>query len=97
MSVARDSIIGTHQGIRRTIDKVLSNFNSLGVDIDVAKYSRSFDACHQTVPTGSPDCYAFQAMAIDIIKRGKVQILALDYNIRYAKAILYERLMPFGG
>ncbi|GFS20811.1 reverse transcriptase [Elysia marginata] len=38
MSVAHDSLTGAHFGIRRTKDKVLSNFYWPGVDGDVARY-----------------------------------------------------------
>ncbi|GFO06581.1 Pol polyprotein [Plakobranchus ocellatus] len=43
MSVAHDSINRAHLGIRRTKDKVLSNFYWPGVDGDVTRYCRSCD------------------------------------------------------
>ncbi|GFR71497.1 zinc finger protein [Elysia marginata] len=43
MSVAHDSLTGAHLGIRRTKDKVLSNFYWAGVDGDVTRYCRSCD------------------------------------------------------
>ncbi|GFO24783.1 LOW QUALITY PROTEIN: gypsy retrotransposon integrase-like protein 1 [Plakobranchus ocellatus] len=49
MSVAHDSITGAHLGIRRTKDKVLSNFYWPGVDGDVTRYCRSCDVCQRTV------------------------------------------------
>ncbi|GFN99129.1 gypsy retrotransposon integrase-like protein 1 [Plakobranchus ocellatus] len=49
MSVAHDSITGAHLGIRRTKDKVLSNFYWPGVDGDVTRYCRSCDVCRRTV------------------------------------------------
>ncbi|GFO50301.1 gypsy retrotransposon integrase-like protein 1 [Plakobranchus ocellatus] len=49
MSVAHDSITGAHLGIRRTKDKVLSNFYWSGVDGDVTRYCRSCDVCQRTV------------------------------------------------
>ncbi|GFR68177.1 reverse transcriptase [Elysia marginata] len=38
MSVAHYSLTGAHLGIRRTKDKVLSNFYWPGVDSDVTRY-----------------------------------------------------------
>ncbi|GFO18188.1 gypsy retrotransposon integrase-like protein 1 [Plakobranchus ocellatus] len=49
MSVAHDSVTGTHLGIRRTKDKVLSNFDWPVVDGDVTRYCRSCDVCQRTV------------------------------------------------
>ncbi|GFO32919.1 gypsy retrotransposon integrase-like protein 1 [Plakobranchus ocellatus] len=53
MSVAHDSITGAHLGIRRTKDKVLSNFYWPGVDGDVTRYCWSCDACQRTVKKGT--------------------------------------------
>ncbi|GFN96820.1 gypsy retrotransposon integrase-like protein 1 [Plakobranchus ocellatus] len=53
MSVAHDSITGAHLGIRRTKDKVLSNFYWPGVDGDVTRYCRSCDVCQRTVKRGT--------------------------------------------
>ncbi|GFO09026.1 gypsy retrotransposon integrase-like protein 1 [Plakobranchus ocellatus] len=49
MSVAHDSITGAHLGIRRTKDKILSNFYWPGVDGDVTRYCRSCDVCQRIV------------------------------------------------
>ncbi|GFS16804.1 Gypsy retrotransposon integrase-like protein 1 [Elysia marginata] len=48
MSVVHDSLTGAHLGIRRTKDKVLSNFYMPGVDGDVTRYCRSCDVCQRT-------------------------------------------------
>ncbi|GFO02879.1 gypsy retrotransposon integrase-like protein 1 [Plakobranchus ocellatus] len=53
MSVAHDSITGAHLGIRRTKDKVLSNFYWPRVDGDVTRYCRSCDVCQRTVKKGT--------------------------------------------
>ncbi|GFS11607.1 Gypsy retrotransposon integrase-like protein 1 [Elysia marginata] len=50
--VAHDSLTGAHLGIRRTKDKVLSNFYWPGVDGDVTRYCRSCDVCQRTVKKG---------------------------------------------
>ncbi|GFR87729.1 zinc finger protein [Elysia marginata] len=52
MSVAHDSLTGAHLKIRRTKDKVLSNFYWPGVDCDVIRYCRSCDVCQRTVKKG---------------------------------------------
>ncbi|GFR63927.1 Gypsy retrotransposon integrase-like protein 1 [Elysia marginata] len=52
MSVAHDLLTGAHLGIRRTKDKVLSNFYWPGVDGDVTRYCRSCDVCQRTVKKG---------------------------------------------
>ncbi|GFR96044.1 Gypsy retrotransposon integrase-like protein 1 [Elysia marginata] len=49
MSVAHDYLTGAHLGIRRTKDKVRSNFYWPGVDGDVTRYCRSCDVCQRTV------------------------------------------------
>ncbi|GFO01376.1 gypsy retrotransposon integrase-like protein 1 [Plakobranchus ocellatus] len=51
--VAHNSITGAHLGIRRTKDKVLSNFYWPGVDGDVTRYCRSCDVCQRTVKKGT--------------------------------------------
>ncbi|GFO36279.1 gypsy retrotransposon integrase-like protein 1 [Plakobranchus ocellatus] len=51
--VAHDSITGAHLGIRRTKDKVLSNFYWAEVDSDVTKYCRSCDVCQRTLKKGT--------------------------------------------
>ncbi|GFO43369.1 gypsy retrotransposon integrase-like protein 1 [Plakobranchus ocellatus] len=53
MSVAHGSITGAHLGIRRTKDKVLSNFYWPVVDGDVTRYCRSCDVCQRTVKKGT--------------------------------------------
>ncbi|GFS18305.1 zinc finger protein [Elysia marginata] len=52
MSVAHDFLTGAHLGIRKTKDKVLSNFYWPGVDGDMTRYCRSCDLCQRTVKKG---------------------------------------------
>ncbi|GFR75371.1 zinc finger protein [Elysia marginata] len=54
MSVAHDSLTGSHLGIKRTKDKVLSNFYWLGVVGNVTRYCRSFYVCQRTVKKEVP-------------------------------------------
>ncbi|GFO22580.1 gypsy retrotransposon integrase-like protein 1 [Plakobranchus ocellatus] len=53
MVVAHNSITGAHLGIRRTKDKVLSNFYRPGVDGDVTRYCRSCDVCQRNMKKGT--------------------------------------------
>ena len=53
MSIAHDSIMGGHQGIRKTRDKVISNFYWPGVEGDVARFCRSCEICQKTVHKGT--------------------------------------------
>ncbi|GFR80635.1 Gypsy retrotransposon integrase-like protein 1 [Elysia marginata] len=52
MSAAHNSLTGAHLGIRKTKNKVLSNFYWPGVDGDVTRYCRSCDVCQRTVKKG---------------------------------------------
>jgi hypothetical protein len=50
--LAHDSILSGHCGIRRTLNRVTSNFFWPGVGKDVARYCRSCDICQKTVDKG---------------------------------------------
>ncbi|GFR60628.1 reverse transcriptase [Elysia marginata] len=52
MSVAHGSLTGAYLGIRRTKDKVLSNFYWPGVDGNVTRFCRSCDLCRRTLKKG---------------------------------------------
>ena len=52
LKVAHESIMAGHMGIRRTTDRVLSEFYWQGVCGDVSRYCRSCDICQKTVPKG---------------------------------------------
>ncbi|XP_038074478.1 uncharacterized protein LOC119742537 [Patiria miniata] len=52
MKVAHESILGGHQGAKKTADRVLSNFFWPGVQADVTRYCRSCDICQRTVQKG---------------------------------------------
>ena len=43
MKLARESILGGHQGAKKTSDKVLSNFFWPGIHAEILKYCRSCD------------------------------------------------------
>ena len=52
MTLAHDSILGGHLGVKKTTDKVLSNFFWPGIGGDVKRYCRSCDICQRTTPKG---------------------------------------------
>ena len=52
MTLAHDSILGGHLGVKKTTDKVLSNFFWPGISGDVKRYCRSCDICQRTTPKG---------------------------------------------
>ena len=49
MSVAHDTITGGHLGIKKTREKIMSNFYWPGIYKDVARYCRSCDICQRTL------------------------------------------------
>ena len=53
MSVAHDTITGGHLGIKKTREKIMSNFYGPGMYEDVARYCRSCDICQKTVSKGT--------------------------------------------
>ncbi|GFS23678.1 Gypsy retrotransposon integrase-like protein 1 [Elysia marginata] len=107
MSVPHDSLTGAHLGIRRTKDKVLSNFYWPGVDGDVTRYCRS---CQRTVKKGIVPRVPlekvplvdtpFKRVAMDIVgpinppsAAGHRFILTLiDYATRYAEAVPLRKI-----
>ena len=48
MTVAHDSIVGGHLGIRKTKERVMSNFYWPGLEGDITRYCRSCDICQRT-------------------------------------------------
>ena len=52
MELAHDSMLGGHMGIKKTEDRILSNFFWPGMHQDVASYCRSCDICQRTVAKG---------------------------------------------
>ena len=74
MSVAHDSIKGGHQGIRKTKDKVLSNFYWRGVEGDVARYCRSCDVCQKTVSKGLTPRAPLQSIPVVDVPFKKVAV-----------------------
>ena len=52
MKLAHEAIMSGHQGIRRTVDRVRSNFWWPGMQGDITRYCRSCDICQRTVAKG---------------------------------------------
>ena len=52
MKLAHEALMGGHLGIRKTTDKVLSEFYWPGVCSQVSRYCRSCDICQRTIPKG---------------------------------------------
>lgn len=52
MKLAHDSIMGGHQGVKKTYDRVTAHFFWPGVHGDVVRYCRSCDVCQRTVSKG---------------------------------------------
>lgn len=75
--LAHESILGGHQGIQRTTNKVTSHFFWPGVSADITRFCRSCDICQRTqakgrvtkVPLGSMPVIEtpFQRVAIDLV------------------------------
>ena len=77
MTLAHDSILGGHQGVKKTSDKILSSFFWPGLQSDVTRFCRSCDVCQRTihkgrvkrVPLGIMPLIEvpFQRIAVDIV------------------------------
>lgn len=77
LKLAHESIMGGHQGIKKTTARVLREFFWAGVSADVTRYCRSCDICQRTIPKGKvpkaplgrmPLIDApFQRVAIDLV------------------------------
>ena len=52
MHLAHESISGGHLGIKKTTDKVISNFYWPGIQADIRRYCQSCDICQRTIQKG---------------------------------------------
>ncbi|XP_064645443.1 uncharacterized protein K02A2.6-like [Lineus longissimus] len=52
LTVSHEGLMSGHCGIRRTTERVLSNFYWPGVNTDVIRHVRSCDICQKTAPKG---------------------------------------------
>ena len=52
LKIAHESLLGAHQGIKKTSDRILTSFVWPGIHGDVMRYVRSCDICQRTFPKG---------------------------------------------
>jgi len=52
MSLGHDSIMSGHQGIKKTYDRITTEFYWPGIHADVQRYCHSCDICQRTTPKG---------------------------------------------
>ena len=52
MKLAHESILGGHQGSKKTRDKIMSNFVWPGMQADITRHCQSCDVCQRTIPKG---------------------------------------------
>ena len=62
--VAHDGLLSGHCGIKRTKDRVLSNFYWREVDEDVKRFCRSCNVCQKTLPKGRQGKAPLQRMPV---------------------------------
>ena len=77
MQTAHESLLGGHQGTKKTTDKILTNFFWPGMNSDITRYCRSCDVCQRTlakgrvtkVPLGKMPLIEvpFERIAVDIV------------------------------
>ena len=78
MKLARESIMAGHLAIKRTIQKVLSEFFWPGIACDIKRFCQPCDICQRTVPKGKiiiaplgkmPRIYVpFRGVAMDLVE-----------------------------
>ena len=64
MDIAHSSIMAGHLGVRKTMDRILSNFFWPGIKSDVTQYCHSCDVCQKTVAKGRVGKVPLQSMPI---------------------------------
>ena len=52
MALAHESLVGGHLAMKKTLDRITSNFHWPGISGDVTRYCRSCDVCQKIVPRG---------------------------------------------
>ena len=52
MKLAHESVMAGHLAIKRTMQKVLSEFYWPGINSDIKRFCQSFDICKRTIPKG---------------------------------------------
>ena len=95
MNVAHSSILGGHLGVKKTADKITSNFYWPGIHSDIPRFCQSCDICQRTVAKGNVSKVPMEKMPlIDTppiyppSESGHRYILTLvDYATRYPDAV----------
>ena len=64
IELAHSSLMGGHMGIRKTSDRILSNFYWPGLNDDVARFCRICDICQKTESKGKTAKVALQKMPL---------------------------------
>lgn len=64
MKIAHDCVLAGHLGIKKTTDRVLSNFYWPGVQGDVSRFCRSCDVCQRTLPKGKVTPIPLESMPL---------------------------------
>jgi len=64
LGLAHESIMSGHEGINKTVDRVLARFWWPGLHGDVARYCRSCDVCQRTTPRGRVTKAPLQKMPV---------------------------------
>ena len=64
LSVAHDGLLSGHSGVKRTRERVMSNFYWKDVASDVKRYCRSCEVCQKTAPKGRQGKAPLQRMPI---------------------------------
>nr|XP_054751019.1 uncharacterized protein LOC129256850 isoform X2 [Lytechinus pictus] len=52
MQIAHEALLGGHQGAKKTLQKVLTNFFWPGITTDITRFCRSCDVCQRTISKG---------------------------------------------
>ena len=52
MRLAHESLMSGHLGVKKAVDRVLTEFHWPGVQADIRRFCRSCDICQRTIPKG---------------------------------------------
>ena len=77
MRLAHESLMSGHLGVKKTVDRVLTEFHWPGVQADIRRFCRSCDICQRTIPKGRVPAVPlgqmpiisepFQRIAVDLV------------------------------
>jgi hypothetical protein len=52
MKLAHETLMAGHLGVKKTTDRVTSEFYWPGIQADIKRFCKSCDICQQTIPKG---------------------------------------------